>query len=98
MAKAFRTGFEFVNSKGGILGKMIQYTFLDGQSNSTAFAEKASEWIKGGGNALFGTMNSNDRIAVQQVVDENQHLLFYPSNYEGQECSQNTFYTGAIPN
>ena len=26
------------------------------------------------------------------------HMLFYPAQYEGQECSPNIFYTGATPN
>ncbi len=31
-------------------------------------------------------------------VQEKKHILWYPVQYEGQECSNNIFYTGAAPN
>jgi ABC-type branched-subunit amino acid transport system substrate-binding protein len=32
------------------------------------------------------------------VFEELNSILFYPVQYEGQECSRNVFYTGAAPN
>jgi urea transport system substrate-binding protein len=32
------------------------------------------------------------------VFEEKKHMLWYPVQYEGQECSRNIFYTGAAPN
>ncbi len=32
------------------------------------------------------------------VFENNNGLLFYPVQYEGEECSKNVFYTGATPN
>ena len=32
------------------------------------------------------------------VYEAKNHFLFYPIQYEGQECSKNIFYTGAVPN
>jgi urea transport system substrate-binding protein len=32
------------------------------------------------------------------VYEAKDHFLFYPIQYEGQECSKNIFYTGAVPN
>ena len=32
------------------------------------------------------------------VFEENNGLLFYPVQYEGNECSKNVVYTGAAPN
>jgi len=32
------------------------------------------------------------------VFEENNGLLFYPVQYEGEECSKNVIYTGATPN
>ena len=32
------------------------------------------------------------------VFEYYDSLLFYPLQYEGQECSKNIFYTGAVPN
>jgi urea transport system substrate-binding protein len=32
------------------------------------------------------------------VFESKNHMLWYPVQYEGQECSKNIFYTGAAPN
>ncbi len=32
------------------------------------------------------------------VFEQKNHILFYPVQYEGEECSKNIFYTGAGPN
>ena len=32
------------------------------------------------------------------VFESRDHLLFYPIQYEGEECSKNIFYAGATPN
>lgn len=38
------------------------------------------------------------RKSVLPVVEELNGLLFYPVQYEGEESSENVFYTGAAPN
>jgi urea transport system substrate-binding protein len=38
------------------------------------------------------------RKSVLPVFENNNGLLFYPVQYEGEECSKNVFYTGATPN
>ena len=38
------------------------------------------------------------RKSVLPVFEELNGILFYPVQYEGQECSRNVFYTGAAPN
>ena len=35
---------------------------------------------------------------VLPVFEKNNGLLFYPVEYEGEECSRNVFYTGAAVN
>jgi urea transport system substrate-binding protein len=47
---------------------------------------------------VFGCWTSASRKAVLPVFESKQHQLWYPVQYEGQECSQNIFYTGAAPN
>ena len=32
------------------------------------------------------------------VFQRNNHMLWFPVHYEGQECSKYVFYTGAVPN
>ena len=47
---------------------------------------------------IFGNWTSVSRKAVLPVVEELNGLLFYPVQYEGEESSENVFYTGAAPN
>ena len=46
----------------------------------------------------FGCWTSVSRKSVLPVFEELNGLLFYPVQYEGEEESQNIFYTGAAPN
>ena len=32
------------------------------------------------------------------VVESREHLLFYPLQYEGEECAEFVFYAGTTPN
>lgn len=47
---------------------------------------------------VFGCWTSISRKSVLPVFEEYKGLLFYPVQYEGQECSPNIIYTGATPN
>ena len=47
---------------------------------------------------VFGCWTSVSRKSVLPVFEELNGLLFYPVQYEGEELSQNVFYTGAAPN
>ncbi len=88
-----------INEKGGIMGKKIEPIKEDGASDWPTFAEKAKKLIDQDKVAvIFGCWTSASRKAVLPVFEEKKHMLFYPVQYEGQECSQNIFYTGAAPN
>jgi urea transport system substrate-binding protein len=47
---------------------------------------------------IFGGWTSVSKKALTPVVEKKNHVYFYPVQFEGQECSRNVFYTGAIPN
>ena len=47
---------------------------------------------------MFGCWTSVSRKSVLPVFEELNGLLFYPVQYEGEESSNNVFYTGAAPN
>jgi urea transport system substrate-binding protein len=88
-----------INAAGGVLGKKIEAIVEDGASNWDKFAEKAKKLIDQDKVAtVFGCWTSASRKAVLPVFEEKKHMLWYPVQYEGQECSQNIFYTGAAPN
>ena len=90
---------EEINAAGGVLGKKLEPVVVDPASNWPLFAEKARELIEKHKVAVtFGCWTSVSRKSVLPVFEELDALLFYPVQYEGEECSKNVFYTGAAPN
>jgi urea transport system substrate-binding protein len=89
-----------INKAGGVLGKQIEAISEDPESNFTVgFPEKAKKLLlKDEVAAVFGCWTSVSRKNVLPVFEENNGLLFYPVQYEGNECSKNVVYTGAAPN
>ncbi len=88
-----------INAAGGVLGMQIEPVQEDGASDWPTFAEKAEKLIDQDQVAVvFGCWTSASRKAVLPVFESKDHMLWYPVQYEGQECSKNIFYTGAAPN
>jgi urea transport system substrate-binding protein len=88
-----------INAQGGVLGKQIEAITEDGASNWDTFREKATKLIEQDKVAVvFGCWTSASRKNVKPVFEDKDHMLWYPVQYEGQECSKNIFYTGAAPN
>ncbi|OAI54047.1 ABC transporter substrate-binding protein [Planctomycetaceae bacterium SCGC AG-212-F19] len=89
-----------INKAGGVLGKQVEAIVEDPQSKFTdVFPEKAKKLLlKDKVVAVFGCWTSVSRKNVKPVFEENNGLLFYPVQYEGNECSKNIVYTGAAPN
>ena len=81
------------------MGKKIEPVVVDPASNWDLFAEKAKQLLLQDKVAVtFGCWTSVSRKSVLPVFENNNGLLFYPVQYEGEECSKNVFYTGATPN
>ena len=96
---AEQLAIEEINKAGGVLGKQIEAIVEDGASDWPTFAKKAAKLIDQDKVAtIFGCWTSASRKAVLPVVEEKKFMLWYPVQYEGQECSENVFYTGAAPN
>ena len=88
-----------INAAGGVLGKQIEIIKEDGASDWDTFAEKAEKLIdQDQVSVVFGCWTSASRKKVLPVFEAKDHMLWYPVQYEGQECSKNIFYTGAAPN
>jgi urea transport system substrate-binding protein len=99
LVDATQLAIEEINKAGGVLGKQIEAIVEDGASDWPTFAEKAKKLIdQDKVVVVFGCWTSSSRKAVLPVFESKDHLLFYPVQYEGQECSKNIFYTGATPN
>ena len=90
---------EEINAKGGVLGKKLEPVVVDPASNWPLFAEKAKQLLtQDKVSVVFGCWTSVSRKSVLPVFKENNGLLFYPVQYEGEELEKNVFYTGAAPN
>jgi len=103
VAEAELMAIDEINAKGGITvdGKKLKIVPIeeDGASDWPTFAEKAKKLIDQDQVAVvFGGWTSASRKAMLPVFEAKDHFLFYPIQYEGQECSKNIFYSGAAPN
>jgi urea transport system substrate-binding protein len=91
--------FDEINAKGGVLGKKIEPVIVDPASNWPLFAEKAKQLlVQDKVAAVFGCWTSVSRKSVLPVFEQYNGLLFYPVQYEGEELSQNIFYTAEAVN
>jgi urea transport system substrate-binding protein len=103
VAEAELMAIDEINAKGGITidGKKLKIVPVeeDGASDWPTFAEKSKKLIDQDQVAVvFGGWTSASRKAMLPVFEAKDHFLFYPIQYEGQECSKNIFYSGAAPN
>lgn len=90
---------EELNSKGGVLGRKIEAVIEDASSNNDRFCLKAEKLVQEDKvSSIFGCWTSASRKAVLPVLAKHNVLLWYPVQYEGNECSSNVIYTGSTPN
>lgn len=88
-----------INKAGGINGMKLRPIVEDPASDPATFADKARKLILADRVvSIFGCYTSASRKAVLPAVEQRQNLLWYPTLYEGRECSQHVIYTGAVPN
>ena len=88
-----------INAAGGVMGKQIAAVIEDGASDPAIFAQKASKLIDSDKVVtVFGGWTSASRKAMLPVFEKGKNLLWYPVQFEGNECSPNIMYSGAQPN
>lgn len=88
-----------INAAGGIAGSPIEPIIIDAKSDFNEYTAKARELIlRDKVIAIFGCYTSASRKAILPVVMQQNNLLFYPTCYEGAECTQNTVCTGPLAN
>ncbi len=97
--KATILAIEEINDAGGINGMKIVPIVEDPASDPATFAKKARKLILSDKCvSVFGSYTSASRKAVLPVFEQRENLYWYPTLYEGRECSKNVIYTGAVPN
>lgn len=99
LVDAVQFAVEEINDSGGLNGIPVKIIVADCRSDANFCAQEAQRLISiEKVNALFGCWTSDCRIAVKNVVEKYNLLLFYPLQYEGLEKSSNIIYTGSTPN
>ena len=88
-----------INAAGGVLGRPIEPIVKDGRSRDDLFVKRARSLLEDYGlQTVFGCWTSSSRKAVTPLFEQEDALLFYPLQYEGNEASKNLFYFGSTPN
>jgi len=96
---ATQLALDEINAAGGVLGKKVDAVVEDGASDPAIFAQKAAKLIENDGvSTVFGGWTSASRKAMLPVFEKDKNLLWYPVQFEGNECSPNIMYSGAQPN
>lgn len=99
LSDATRMAIEEINAAGGVAGRMINALVEDGASDPKTYNEKATKLVVNDRTVTtFGSYTTASRLAVRPVFEKRKNLYFYPTFYEGSECSSNIVYTGAVPN
>jgi urea transport system substrate-binding protein len=89
---------EKLNQAGGLLGRPVEAAIMDPRSDIEAYAAQAESLLRDHKvAAIFGCWTSASRKRVLPILSKYDGLLFYPSQYEGQEQSPHIVYTGATP-
>jgi len=89
---------EQLNERGGLLGRPVEAVIMNPRSDWKLYADQARTMLtEHKVAAIFGCWTSASRKQVLPVVEWANGLLFYPSQYEGEEQSPNIFYLGGTP-
>lgn len=89
---------EQLNERGGLLGRPVEAVIMNPRSDWKLYADQARAMLtEHKVAAIFGCWTSASRKQVLPVVEWANGLLFYPSQYEGEEQSANVFYMGGTP-
>ena len=98
MVMATTLAAEEINAAGGLLGRKIEVTQYDTQSDIalyTKFAQQLSRDDKV--DVVHGGITSASREAIRQTFKRANTLYFYNVLYEGGVCDRNVVCTGTTP-
>ena len=94
--QATRLAIEEINEQGGLLGEEIEIVDPDPQSDNTRYQELTERLIlEDQIDALWAAYASPAREAIRPIINENEQLYFYTTQYEGGVCDNTIFPVGA---
>ena len=93
--KASMLAIQEINNDGGIDGKQIEPVTRDPQSDNQRYQELTREFItEEEVDALWAGYSSATREAIRPIINRNEQLYFYTTQYEGGVCDETTFAMG----
>ena len=94
--QATRLAIEEINEEGGILGEQVEIVDPDPQSDNQRYQELTERLIlQDEVDALWAGYSSATREAIRPIINENEQLYFYTTQYEGGVCDNTIFPVGA---
>jgi branched-chain amino acid transport system substrate-binding protein len=98
MVDATAMAVEELNAAGGLLGRQIQLTQYDTQSDIALYTKFAQQLARDDKvDVVHGGITSASREAIRQTFRRSSTLYFYNVLYEGGVCDRNCFVTGTTP-
>jgi ABC-type branched-subunit amino acid transport system substrate-binding protein len=89
---------EQINQNGGINGRKIRPFVSDSASNPYIAAKEAEKLIvEHKVVAILGLYTSASRKLIIPILEKYNSVLFYPTQYEGEEQHPNIVYCGPLP-
>ncbi|MDF9839781.1 MULTISPECIES: transporter substrate-binding domain-containing protein [unclassified Paenibacillus] len=99
LKNATMMAIEEINAAGGVKGQQIVPVYEDYASDPSMAATKAKKLLmQDNVTAIIGGYTSASRQAILPVVEQNDGVLVYPMQFEGEEYSENVMYMGPVPN
>ena len=96
--EAFNLAVEETNAAGGLLGRPVEVSTYDTQSNNQLYAQYAQRAAtQDKAHVVHGGITSASREVIRPILKRFNTLYFYNCNYEGGVCDRNCFSVGTVP-
>lgn len=98
MDQAMRLAVKEINATGGLLGRQVEVSAYDTQSDMALYSQYAQQLTRQDQvDVVHGGILSASREAIRQTMRKTKTLYFYNVQYEGGVCDRNIFVTGVTP-
>lgn len=98
MDMAQRLAIGEINAAGGLLGRQVEITAYDTQSDMALYTQYAQQLTRQDRvDVVQGGILSASREAIRQTLRRANTLYFYNVQYEGGVCDRNVFINGVTP-
>ncbi len=93
--RASKLAIEEINEDGGIMGKQIELFDPDPQSDNQRYQQLTERLIQQENvDALWAGYSSATREAIRPIIDREDQLYFYTTQYEGGVADKNVYCMG----